>query len=101
MGGLDWPLLGHLDCIWISEADPGHLANRPAPGTAKRLFGAGGMVPRFATRARNMAAGGAGPAARGRRAGGAAGGSGARRARARTTAAARRARSSARAATTA
>lgn len=63
MDVLDWPLLEHLDCIWISEAEPGHLANRPAPGTAKRLFGAGGMVPRFATRARNMAAGGAGPAA--------------------------------------
>ena len=50
MDVLDWPLLEHLDCVWISEAEPGHLANRPAPeaGLSGRLFGSGGLVPRFA-----------------------------------------------------
>ena len=48
MDVLDWPLLEHLDCVWISEAEPGHLANRPAPeaGLSGRLFGSGGLVPR-------------------------------------------------------
>ena len=50
MDVLDWPLLEYLDCIWIEEEDPAATANRPvpAPDYSKRLYGTGGLVPRFA-----------------------------------------------------
>lgn len=59
MDVLDWPLLEHLDCIWISERAPGRLTNRPepAPALSQRLYGTGGMVPRFPTRAAELGAG--------------------------------------------
>lgn len=60
MDVLDWPLLEYLDCIWIRQDQEGGGDNRAAPdaGYSRRLYGAGGMVPRFVPHQRGMAAGG-------------------------------------------
>ena len=50
MDVLDWPLIEYLDCVW-SRSDLPVAANNPPP-TSHALYGAGGMVPRFARRPR-------------------------------------------------
>lgn len=59
MDVLDWPLLEYLDCIWIKNQEPGGGDNRPAPGPGHsgRLYGSGGMVPRFTSHRRGMGSG--------------------------------------------
>jgi gentisate 1,2-dioxygenase len=54
MDVLDWPLMEHLDCIWIDDDDPSAAANvaGPAPEWSARHYGAGGMVPRLSTHQR-------------------------------------------------
>lgn len=47
MDVLDWPLMEHLDCIWIDETDTGRTGNAPAPASSAHRYGAGGMVPRL------------------------------------------------------
>ena len=59
MDVLDWPLLELLDCIWIDEEDPARAANAaaPAPDWSRRHYGAGGMVPTFASHRRGIGRG--------------------------------------------
>lgn len=60
MDVLDWPLLEYLDCIWIKSQEDGGGDNQAAPGSghSQRLYGTGGVVPRFTSHQRGMAAGG-------------------------------------------
>ena len=59
---LDWPLLEHLDIIWLDEelpADQGRDNVRAQKtvfetGHSRRLYGAGGIVPRFASHQRGI-----------------------------------------------
>jgi gentisate 1,2-dioxygenase len=59
MDVLDWPLLEYLDCIWIEEEGAASAGNRPAPAAdySKRMYGAGGLVPRFAEHRKGMGEG--------------------------------------------
>ena len=58
MDVLDWPLLEYLDCIWIeNQALGGNNSPVPGPGHSGRLYGTGGMVPRFTSHARGIGAG--------------------------------------------
>lgn len=54
MDVLDWPLMEYLDAIWIREGHEAAAANAPAPRRdhSQRLYGAGGIVPRFAPEVR-------------------------------------------------
>jgi gentisate 1,2-dioxygenase len=58
---LDFPLMEFLDCVWIDEEFPGERdgnarAQKPVlgPGYSDRLYGAGGMLPGFASHRRGI-----------------------------------------------
>jgi gentisate 1,2-dioxygenase len=58
---LDFPLLEFLDCVWLDEAYPGEAAGNVRaqrivhrPGYSYKLYGRGGMVPRFAGQRRGF-----------------------------------------------
>jgi gentisate 1,2-dioxygenase len=59
---LDWPLLEHLDIIWLDEELPNDLGRDNIraqktvfeTGHSRRLYGAGGIVPRFASHQRGI-----------------------------------------------
>ncbi|MBN9084686.1 MAG: hypothetical protein BGP04_25730 [Rhizobiales bacterium 62-17] len=57
---LDWPVLEFLDLIWLDEDMPDAPANARvqkqslSAGHSQRLYGQGGLVPRFATTARGI-----------------------------------------------
>jgi gentisate 1,2-dioxygenase len=60
MDVLDWPLLEHLDVIWIrhDHAERGDNAEPPVEDYSQKLYGAGGMVPRFVPETRASGQGG-------------------------------------------
>jgi gentisate 1,2-dioxygenase len=60
MDVLDWPFLEYLDVIWIRHDGPGHGGNMLPPETdySQRLYGAGGIVPRFLPETRGTGQGG-------------------------------------------
>jgi gentisate 1,2-dioxygenase len=52
---LDFPLMEFLDCVWLDEEYPGETAGNARaqrvvhePGYSHKLYGRGGVVPRFA-----------------------------------------------------
>ena len=49
---LDWPLLEYLDAIWIDQEGAGGNGAPLNEGLSKRLYGAGGIVPRTPLSAR-------------------------------------------------
>ena len=59
MDVLDWPLLEYLDLIWMRHDIPDHLDNAsPETGFSQKLYGTGGLVPRFLTETRGSGRGG-------------------------------------------
>ncbi len=60
MDVLDWPLLEMLDVIWIRHDHAERGANAPPPldDYSQKLYGAGGMVPRFVPETRGTGHGG-------------------------------------------
>jgi gentisate 1,2-dioxygenase len=59
MDVLDWPLLEYLDLIWMRHDIPSYMDD-PAPetGFSHKLFGTGGLVPRFLPETRGSGQGG-------------------------------------------
>jgi gentisate 1,2-dioxygenase len=58
---LDFPLMEFLDCVWLDEEYPGETAGNTRaqrvvhePGYSDKLYGRGGMVPRFAAHRRGF-----------------------------------------------
>src|SRR5262249_47817735 len=59
MDVLDWPLLEYLDLIWMRHDVPDHLDNAPPEmGFSQKLYGTGGLVPRFLPETRGSGQGG-------------------------------------------
>jgi gentisate 1,2-dioxygenase len=60
MDVLDWPLLEYLDVIWMRHDDPNHDADASATETdySQKLYGTGGVVPRFLPETRGSGEGG-------------------------------------------
>jgi gentisate 1,2-dioxygenase len=58
---LDFPLMEFLDCVWLDEAYPGETDGNAraqrvvrAPSYSRRLYGGGGLVPRFVSHRRGF-----------------------------------------------
>jgi gentisate 1,2-dioxygenase len=58
---LDFPLMEFLDCVWLDEAYPGETQGnaraqhvRYAGGYSRKLYGQGGVVPRFVSHHRGF-----------------------------------------------
>ncbi len=60
MDVLDWPLLEYLDVIWIRHDYPESDVNASSPELdySQKLYGAGGIVPRFLPESRGVGQGG-------------------------------------------
>lgn len=60
MDVLDWPLLEYLDVIWMRHDDPHHDSDASCTETdySQKLYGAGGIVPRFLPETRGSGQGG-------------------------------------------
>jgi gentisate 1,2-dioxygenase len=59
MDVLDWPLLEYLDLIWMRHDVPSAMDDTaPATGLSHKLYGAGGLVPRFLPETRGSGQGG-------------------------------------------
>jgi gentisate 1,2-dioxygenase len=59
MDVLDWPLLEYLDLIWMRHDLPDYVDNAsPEAGFSQKLYGTGGLVPRFLPATRGSGQGG-------------------------------------------
>ena len=59
MDVLDWPLLEYLDLIWMRHDIPDYVDNAsPETGFSQKLYGTGGLVPRFLPETRGSGQGG-------------------------------------------
>ena len=59
MDVLDWPLLEYLDLIWMRHDVPDHVDSAsPEMGFSQKLYGTGGLVPRFLPETRGSGQGG-------------------------------------------